>query len=112
MYIHILLITHIYNIYLSKLHICTYYVYMYIHIFMYTYTQSLAAAEHQDFSNSNMRIYIHGWSLHCAVLKSAAGGGGWQGIIGTMRCCLLDIYKRKQNMVPTVIEQDDFDNFF
>ena len=36
----------------------------------------------------------------------------WQGIIGTMRCCLLDIYKRKQNMVPTVIEQDDFDNFF
>ena len=32
----------------------------------------------------------------------------WQGIIGTMRCCVLDKYKRKQNMVPTVIEQDDF----
>ena len=24
-----------------------------------------------------------------------AGGGGWQGIIGTMRCCLLDIYKKE-----------------
>ena len=40
------------------------------------------------------------------------GGGGWQGIIGTMRCCVLDNYKRKQNMVPTMIEQDDFRFFY
>ena len=61
-------------------------IYMYIHLFMYTYTQSLAAAEHQDFSNSNMRIYIHGWSLHCAVLKSgAAGGGGFRADIRTQQ---------------------------
>ena len=36
----------------------------------------------------------------------------WQGIIGTMRCCVLDNYKRKHNMVPTVIEQDDFILFY
>ena len=36
----------------------------------------------------------------------------WQGIIGTMRCCVLDNYKRKQNMVPTMIEQDDFRFFY
>ena len=55
------------------------------------------------------------WDGFCAFLPDISGlrgGGGWQGIIGTMRCCLLDIYKRKQSMVPTVIEQDDFDNFF
>ena len=40
------------------------------------------------------------------------GGGVWQGIIGTMRCCVLDNYKRKHNMVPTVIEQDDFILFY
>ena len=44
--------------------------------------------------------------------NSWRGVGGWQGIIGTMRCCVLDNYKRKQNMVPTVIEQDDFRFFY
>ena len=56
-----------------------------------------------DEISKNMCVYVF---FFCG------GGGGWQGIIGTMRCCVLDNYKRKQNMVPTVIEQDDFRFFY
>ena len=53
-----------------------------------------------------------GKSCICMYMNVSVPPSPWQGIIGTMRCCVLDNYKRKQNMVPTMIEQDDFRFFY